>query len=431
MIKTNRVEIIPINLIQLGKRARKDLGDMDVLRADIAEKGLIQPIAVKQPEVGFKQYTVLAGGRRLQCCKDLKHTEIQVRIYSNKTTDKESAAIELAENIYRKDLTWAEKDLLKLKIHDTLGEGTEEHTQQKTAEILGDSKAKISMDLQMARAIKVVPELAECKTEDQARKVLSMMKEELIANRIAEVMKEQKAKTPAIKILSKAYKIGNFLNAKLPVKHFDVVEFDPPYLNLDLESIRRDSGVKGFATQDAKEYTDFVRPALKKCFDAMRDNAWILLWTGIESVYFNTHLLTKAGFQVNKVPAIWLTRQHDCRNPSVNLANAYDVFIYGRKGNAELAKARTNCYDYKIVSHAKRTHKAEAPIEMMEDVLSTFGKPGANLLVPCTGSGNSLIAGYNVGYAEILGFDTEKVHHDNYMVRIAKEEFQSYNKETQ
>jgi ParB family transcriptional regulator, chromosome partitioning protein len=63
-----------IAAIKVGKRYRRDLGDIDALAASIEDIGLLHPIIVD--EQGF----LLAGARRLAACKRLGWKKIPVNI---------------------------------------------------------------------------------------------------------------------------------------------------------------------------------------------------------------------------------------------------------------------------------------------------------------------------------------------------------------
>jgi len=63
-----------INSIKIGKRFRKDLGDIDALARSINEVGLLHPIVITPDG------ELLAGQRRLEACKKLGWEEVPVRI---------------------------------------------------------------------------------------------------------------------------------------------------------------------------------------------------------------------------------------------------------------------------------------------------------------------------------------------------------------
>ena len=56
---------IPLADIRVGQRMRTDLGDIDELAASISELGLLQPILLNP------QFSLVAGLRRLEACRQL------------------------------------------------------------------------------------------------------------------------------------------------------------------------------------------------------------------------------------------------------------------------------------------------------------------------------------------------------------------------
>jgi ParB/RepB/Spo0J family partition protein len=166
-----RTDIIDIKLIDFGERYREDYGEIEELVASIKERGLIQPLAVQAIKNDKYEYLLLAGGRRYVACQLAKISTVPVRIYDTELSEKERLSIELAENIYRKDLEWKEEVKLKRSIHDLM---TQEHgpkiakspeapgwSATDTAKLVGSSKSSISRDLKLADAVQSVPKLFE------------------------------------------------------------------------------------------------------------------------------------------------------------------------------------------------------------------------------------------------------------------------------
>ena len=69
---------IPISEIKIGRRIRKDLGDIKPLAESMDSVGLIQPIVVSS------ENRLLAGRRRLAAAKLLKWKTIEARIMEAK-----------------------------------------------------------------------------------------------------------------------------------------------------------------------------------------------------------------------------------------------------------------------------------------------------------------------------------------------------------
>jgi len=97
---------VNIDLIQIGFRYRKDLGDLRSLAGSIAEVGLLHPVVVT-PEG-----RLIAGRRRLEACRLLGWTEIPVTVVDLL----QAARGEAHENFVRKDLLPSEIVALKRAI---------------------------------------------------------------------------------------------------------------------------------------------------------------------------------------------------------------------------------------------------------------------------------------------------------------------------
>ena len=99
IMPTNAVFDLPISKIKIGKRHRKDMGDIDVLAASIELCGLLQAIGV----TGERE--LIFGERRLLALKQLGRKVIPARVIDIASI----AQGEFHENEIRKDFTVSER----------------------------------------------------------------------------------------------------------------------------------------------------------------------------------------------------------------------------------------------------------------------------------------------------------------------------------
>ena len=90
--------MLRIDSIKIGSRFRKDLGDITSFAKDIAEVGLLHPIAVNQDQ------ELICGLRRIEAYKVLGRNKIPAHIVDLQ----EIAKGEFSENRERKDFSWDE-----------------------------------------------------------------------------------------------------------------------------------------------------------------------------------------------------------------------------------------------------------------------------------------------------------------------------------
>jgi N6-adenosine-specific RNA methylase IME4 len=89
---------IHVSAIKVGKRHRRDMGDIDALAANIADVGLLHPVVVRP------NGRLVAGERRMRAAKLLGWTKIPVTVIDLDAV----ARGEFAENTFRKDFTLSE-----------------------------------------------------------------------------------------------------------------------------------------------------------------------------------------------------------------------------------------------------------------------------------------------------------------------------------
>jgi ParB family chromosome partitioning protein len=109
--------------------------DLDDLTASIREKGIIQPLIVR--ERGPDQYEIVAGERRWRAAQAAQVHMIPVLIRD--LDDAEVLEIAIIENVQRADLNPVEEAVGYRQLMDVYG-----HTQEKLAAVLGKSRSHIA-----------------------------------------------------------------------------------------------------------------------------------------------------------------------------------------------------------------------------------------------------------------------------------------------
>ncbi len=136
---SNRVElIVPIEQVSANPdqpRRRFDQAELDDLAASIREKGIIQPLIVREREPG--KYEIVAGERRWRAAQQAQLHELPVLVRDY--DDTEVLEVAIIENIQRADLNAIEEAAGYRQLMDRFG-----HTQEKLAEALGKSRSHIA-----------------------------------------------------------------------------------------------------------------------------------------------------------------------------------------------------------------------------------------------------------------------------------------------
>jgi site-specific DNA-methyltransferase (adenine-specific) len=108
-------------------------------------------------------------------------------------------------------------------------------------------------------------------------------------------------------------------------------------------------------------------------------------WTAIES------LLAASGWYVWQTPLIWdKGGLGHCPRPGYGPKRAYECIVYGFRGDFRTLKTGSDVLRYPAVFD--KTHAAEKPVALLEELLSWVGLAGTSVLDPTCGSGSTLLA---------------------------------------
>lgn len=127
------IEQLVANPNQPRRQFRQE--DLDDLTNSIREKGVLQPLIVRQ--IADDKYEIVAGERRWRASQQAQLHEIPVLVRDY--DDTEVLEVAIIENIQRADLNAVEEAAGYRQLMDSFG-----HTQEKLAEALGKSRSHIA-----------------------------------------------------------------------------------------------------------------------------------------------------------------------------------------------------------------------------------------------------------------------------------------------
>ena len=133
--------IVAIDLLDPNpNQPRQQMGDLSELIASIAEKGIIEPLVVRQQG---GRYQIIAGERRYHASAQAGLREVPVVIRD--VDDIEVMELALVENLQRKDLTPFEEAEALLQLCETCN-----YTHEDLAQKLGKSRTGVTESLALA-----------------------------------------------------------------------------------------------------------------------------------------------------------------------------------------------------------------------------------------------------------------------------------------
>jgi DNA modification methylase/ParB-like chromosome segregation protein Spo0J len=397
---------VNISDVVVSDRIRADLGDIDWLCNSIKEYGIIEPV-VLSVEVDSKRVLLIAGRRRLSALERLGRTELRHGIefiWRGEESPLRRKAVELEENLRRKDLTWVEivtgkQQLLDLmqSIHGAAEIGGRTRAERaagesqgfginKLAAMLGESPALTSKDLDVARALAILPDLANAETKESAIRRASI----IVA--VAQMRQSAKAAPPGEKLWT-LYE-GDFRDniSKIPGDSVDLVYTDQPFA-VGLDKMSKHAGGVVSYSDEKPDMVACLPDVAREAFRILRGDRFAVFFFGFN--YYTRlvlHLL-QAGFTVNPVPVIWFKHTRSTENPNTRYANAYDPAIVAMKGSPVFIRpGQANVIDMPAVTPSERIQIAQQPVALVEKFIRDMVAPGALVVDLMAGSGTTGVA---------------------------------------
>jgi len=395
---------VPLKNIIIGERFRIDYGDMDGLKRSIEKFGLaFEPVLLDRAN------NLLAGGRRFRAYSELGRGTIPA-IYLDEVDEILKREIELEENIQRKELDWQEAVKLADEIHrlktekyagqmaparDDLTSGPvlsdEERerahrsvpawTQNNTADLLDISPANLTRKLYLARAMEVMPELANEDSESAALKKIDRRLEDL----------EREYSYRRLKLEGKLNEEGQVLLGdccelleKLDDKSIDCIIIDPPYGVLEAGGIGR---YEQHFDDDPVTAMRTLSIAAKELQRVAKDDAHIYIFFGIKMWEQTRGIFTSLGFDPDPIPLVWVKTTGSVVDWDFRYANYWEPILFISNHSRRLAFKRPNVFQYDSVANNLRANVAEKPVELISELLRLSTNEGDLVLDCFAGSG--------------------------------------------
>jgi DNA modification methylase len=402
-----------IEEVLVEDRLRVDMGDIDELCNSIREFGLIQPIVLARQ--GNK---LVAGGRRFAALQRLNTKELEHGvhyIWNYETDGLRLKAIELEENIRRKDLSWQEivngkAQLLQTmqQIHGAPSGGrpkvgtTGGFGVAKLAAMLGESIGAVSQDLQVAEAISQFPGLARAETKGNALtqlKILGAVASMTVSNKANPVKANQRSwHLYEMDFRDQDVQSGT----EIQDESVDLIWSDLPYGSDvgEMSAHKATSQIGNF--DDSKlNVLKLLSSIAEESYRVLRPDRYAVFCFGFITYTELVFELTRVGFTVNPVPFVWSKNTKSGENPTTRYSNCYEPLIVCQKGNPVFIRpGRGNLLT--IPQEQGKLQAVQKPIQLIKEFLLDMCGPGSTVVDWCAGTGSTGVAAHQVGMKSIL-----------------------------
>ena len=446
---------LPIDSIKIGPRIRKDFGDIQALADSLSRHGQIQPIVVD------KDNFLIAGERRLTAAKELGWTHIEA-IPREDLDDVGKMEIELEENIRRKEFSWPEEVVGLSDLYDlrqgrygrrTQGsDGAVGYGIKDAAMELDRSTGSVSMDLQLAKAIRDFPELCKEKSKVAAFKRYRVLRENALRREIAartrqpEVLEETPASqeeeaespngdAPRVPIRKAGFKghgliyLGDSTHVlrSMPDESVDCLITDPPF-GLGLFKAGDESSDRRLAHSAGHMYDDDPYKVINMLDNVFAQCARVLKRDGHAYVFFHHNryqdildmLERHFGDCVEPTPLVWIKNTPGIGEPNRNWVFAYEACFFINRGRPMAKPQQFNWLQYATIPPKTKIHPTEKPVLLLKHLVQASCVQGEIVLDPFAGSGSTLVAAIQQG-CRFIGVELEEPFYNRIVDRVSLE----------
>jgi DNA modification methylase len=446
-----------VSNIKDENRQRKDYGDINALAESIRRFGIIQPLVLTRRGT---DYVLVAGGRRLAACRHLGIVElVHARDFvwreelDNASGKLQLQAVELEENLRRKELHWAEHIAAKQRLFELMqsihgvgvgfGQGksglNDGFSMRKLAAMLGENVSVTSRDLELAGFVKSHPMLATLPTKADAVRKLGVAVT-VAAMQIA-AKKSSVTQTPT-GVSSAGVSPGDGSTVVTPSSIADTVLPSPPVeerwvlyeglfqdniemvadgsvdlvltdlpynIGLGDSSASHSAGLGGFSDSDL-DISQLCADVAVGSYRVLRDNRFAVFFYGMNYHGVLYDALTTAGFTVDVYPMIWQRDRSAPPDGFARYSKCYDPALIASKGVPRFIRPNLpNLVSIPSVRGPERIHAAQKPVELMEKFILDTTTSGCVILDMFAGSGSTGVAALKNKRKAIL-FEVEKAN---------------------
>ena len=236
----NKLSITDLVRNKLQPRKNFDKENLEELTSSIKERGVIQPIIVRQSADHKNKYEIIAGERRWLAAQNAGFHEVPVVI--TEADDLKSLEFAIVENVQRHDLNSIEEANGYQKLIDEFG-----YDQEKVAKFIGKSRSHVSNCLRLLTLPKQIIDLIETNKLSQGHeKVLVGLENAVfVANKIIDKKLSVRQAENLVRLF-KTKKILKYISKDPNLRQLESSLMEKIGLNTSIKNKKNNSGSISF-----------------------------------------------------------------------------------------------------------------------------------------------------------------------------------------
>ena len=390
---------VPVDFIHVERegRQRREITDIESLADSIRRLGLIHPLVVE------RDGRLVAGERRYTALKALGWDAIPVQ-YTDEIDDATRRAIELEENIKRKDIPWRDEVEAIASFHADRVAADPSWTQAQTADAIGVTQASVNQKLAVADQLRRGNKLVtEADRFSKALNVTSRTNERAKASTAQAIFAA--AQAPASQA-AKPVIVADFheWQERYTGPKFNLIHCDFPYgIGMD-KSDQGGGGSHGYYEDSLDTYTDLLIRLDSAMDNVIDESAHLVFWFSMKYYVDTLEALRGMGWKVDDFPLVWHRSDNAGIIPDSNRGprRTYETAFFGSRGDRKIVRGVANSFGYPTV---RDRHMSEKPQPVIEHFFRMLVDEHTSLFDPTCGSASAIRAGKALGATRMLGLE--------------------------
>jgi len=461
------MDSIQLDLIDEGKRYRKEHGDLEGLKDSFKRLGSIHPIVLSRNTNG--RYHLIAGGRRLQAIKGLGVKEVfhgsilnpdrLGYLFEDEVPEHVRKEAEIDENIFSLRTPWQDECVAIADLHELKRQQNDlKWGVVQTAQLLGKGygKTNVNYAVRIAERIRADDEeFLDCNNMSDAIALLVKRREEAALAELqsrtisrvdtttldsfletihigsggikpkageilpavapseeATVQRTEKIVVP----LSKMFFNVDFQKAayQFPDGYFDHVVTDIPY-GIDMDNLDQYTKIGDVEKEHEVEVNvELFEPFLESSFRLVKSGGFCVFFYDLDWHEYLQATAEKIGWKVQRWPYI-ACKTSACRNSTAqyNFTKNYEVAMVLRRDEKSVLRKQQptswKAYDFSAERRLYNNQFAK-PFQLWKDIYDAVSIPGQKTWSPFCGEMSECRAAVNCGLVA-FGSEINKNHY--------------------
>ena len=236
----NKLSITDLVRNKLQPRKNFDKVKLEELTSSVKERGVIQPIIVRQSDDHKNKYEIIAGERRWLAAQNAGFHEVPVVI--TEADDLKSLEFAIVENVQRHDLNSIEEANGYQKLIDEFG-----YDQEKVAKFIGKSRSHVSNCLRLLTLPKQIIDLIETNklSQGHAKVLVGLENAIFVANKIIDKKLSVRQAENLVRLF-KTKKIPKYISKDPNLRQLESSLMEKIGLNTSIKNKKNNSGSISF-----------------------------------------------------------------------------------------------------------------------------------------------------------------------------------------